>query len=116
MTAQTRNQPFFPALAVVLLIAAGLGLSYLTTGPRSTLEMEGQSKPQMSTAKPGATQEIEQIVRDYLLRNPQILREMAKRLEEVERVAKRERSKTLLKQYRSGIFASAGASPTSSSR
>ena len=92
------------------MIAAGLGLGYLTSAKGSAPEMSGQSTPQprMSTAKPGSTQEIELIVRDYLLRNPQILREMTTRLQEIERVAKLQRGKTLLKQNKGGIFASAG--------
>ncbi|MDX6805424.1 DsbA family protein [Terrihabitans rhizophilus] len=83
-----------------LVVVAGLGLFLL---PRY-LRAETPAGATAQAASPSDRAGIESVVRDYLLSNPEILREMMARLQQKDQVAANEQRGSVFEEYRDTIY------------
>lgn len=81
---------------IIPLLAAVSAAALLFSAPARPASLDDQQK-----------KEIEQLVRDYLLQNPEILREMSENLQAKERVAEEQARGATLKDNAEAIFKSA---------
>ncbi len=73
----------------------------------ATLAMAAEEPP----LSPAQEEEVERIVRDYLLEHPEIIIEAIQRMQEAERVAEDERRQDALEEFRPALYENPG-SPT----
>ena len=78
---------------LISVVAATLATALLFAGPAPAASLDAQQK-----------KEIEQLVRDYLLQNPEILREMSENLQAKERAAEEQTRTVALKENAESLF------------
>ncbi len=81
-------------LRPIRLLAAAAALTLLSAG--ATVQAQSFSDPQR--------QEIERIVRDYLLRHPEVLQEVVAELEKRQAAVESDRQKGAIAKYRDALF------------
>jgi len=97
MTDQTANQRIGTMCSALRGIALSLFLAPVLTGI-TTLPVAAQDTATQDTTDPAARERIETIIRDYLLRNPEVILEAMQALEQRQQAAKDERRRQAIGQ------------------
>ncbi|MCC7345819.1 MAG: thioredoxin domain-containing protein [Variibacter sp.] len=76
----------------------------LTGAAVAVMLCAGSAAAQAQSFSPAQRQEVEQIVREYLLKHPEVLQEVVQELEKRQAAAEADRSKAALAQHRERVF------------
>ncbi len=95
MSTSSQSRFFLPLFVTLLLIGVGIYLALFTSPPDRRLD-----------ASSTGNERIEQVVRNYLLTNPEILREMSDELNRREKLAKQKRMEQSIRRNRTALLSS----------